>query len=170
MSRNEIDILNQIEMVELADNLLVDAMNGITDLTTVLNDSEDPRTRTAIRAINAIVEDLADARMGLARHILNSKEDGRNERLDELKDQFNIESGTWYEQVEKAFTERTGFESNKWAMLLWTIYLANGKSTFQYLVDDGYITKDENGNYNASTCGDTEKLQQLINEELQERR
>lgn len=172
---NEMHVLSNLELVEQADNILVDTLNMIDDLIEGLANSDTPQGRLVTRTINNLSNEIYNKRMVLFERIVESKKDERAEHLSNLRGYFNEETGTWYEQINTIHKKLTGCRSNKWSALTFTIDLLNGASVFGYMVHHG-IVELKNGKYtmdltNAEVFGnDIERCKFLIDTDFQELR
>lgn len=139
---DEISTLNNNEkLLGGTSDQLVDAANTLVDIIETFEEGDTPQSRVAIKAMEKVNNDLLCANREIQKVLFAPKRDERNEYLDNLRGYFNEETGTWYEQICANFHQLTGFSSNKWDALTWTVHLSLGHSTRDYLVHTNRICK-----------------------------
>lgn len=141
---NEVNVVNENKQLlnELSD-LLVDGGNSLSDVIETLALMDLPQTRIIRTAVEEVASKLSEGNLCILQ--TSFEKDERDEYLDNLKGYFNENTGTWYEQICHNFKVLTGFTSNKWDALTWTIHLSLGYSTFDYLVHTRRIRINSKG-------------------------
>ena len=171
---NEINVVNENKQLldELSD-LLVDGSNSLSDVSETLLLLDLPQARIIEKAVEGVASKLNEGNLWILQ--ASFEKDERNEYLDNLKGYFDKNTGTWSEQICHNFKVLTGFPANKWSALTWTIHLSLGHSTFDYLVQQGYIRSDCKGKaivddlvgWKSIGCN-VERIQHLIDTDFQE--